>query len=339
MSEEKKKREKFSLKEVRAFPGAPALSLDFRPGTHALVTSRPHFAQALLECMAGLRSTKRSLFRGSSVRLGTTSPESSPRLRAQLGLLLPDEPPLPGGPTVRDSVARLLEMRGVEASEELLRPESLPLCSGLLERQVDSLTNQERRRVALALALSFRRPRALLLYHPLRHLNAEDADTVLDSLRHHADAETIIVCIAPNRVEAERLSPRIQQLGARTRRSHDENFYSISCSEVAQLKDHLENSDWVKEVHIPSFPGLRLIVALDESAFNEPAEGPEKLGSLLAEASGTLFHVEPISASAFDSLALLWESTTETRPDESNTGSSELAPSDHPAQEGDSPHE
>lgn len=337
MSEEKKKRDKLSLKQVRAFPGAPALSLDFRPGMHALVTSRQHFAQALLECMAGLRSTKGSFFRGPRIRLGKESPENSPRLRARLGLLLADEPPLPGGPSVRDSLARLLEMRSSEESEELLRPESLPLCSGLLDRSSSSLSAEERRRVSLALALSFRKPRALFLYHPLRHLNAEDADTVLDRLRHHADAETIIVCVTPNRAEAERLSPRIQQLGSRTRRSHDENYYSISCSKVEALKSHLENSDWVSEVHHPPYPGLRLIFALDEKALNEASEGPAKLGQLLADAPGTLFQVEAISASAFESQARLWETPLKEQepPSESSTQRNGSEPSESQKQEGE----
>jgi ABC-type lipoprotein export system ATPase subunit len=280
------------VNRVRTLPQTPAISLAFSPGIHALVSARSELAQALLECMAGLRTPLGSPWNTGNVSLGNENPLSSPSLRAALGVTLPEEPALPAASSLRNSLEQLLALRSQHDSLTTVSPSTIPLVKELLNRAPESLTNTERRRVTLGLALSLRSPQALLLHHPLSHLALEETSFVLARLRSLVDEGKIIVCVTPTLEDAKRLSPHIQELGAFTQQPETARNCRIYCSEAQNIADLIralpDSHEWFESVNLPESDPSCLVVTL---ASPGPAERA-KLASILAQAPGTIYQVE-----------------------------------------------
>lgn len=204
----------------------PVFSADLAPGAHAFVVPDAWVGTSLLLCAAGLLTP----YRGR-VHVGGSTPQNSPLLRARMPALLPEEPALPvattpwtqfarrraSDPTLREVLRRLLALRD-HAARDLARhaavtPEDLFLVTGLLDRRVSQLSSNEFRRVSLALALSLPSPTALLLFEPLRELDAAEAGQVLDLLSRRADAGAIVVFVVLQRRMAEHLAPNVLLVG------------------------------------------------------------------------------------------------------------------------------
>lgn len=255
-----------SLDRVRVLPQMPAFSLVFPPGIHAIVCPRRNLAQALLECMAGLQKPLGAPWNKGNVLLGNTDPFSSPALRAALGVTLPEEPALPRGQTLRSSLEQLLDFQKAHDALLSVSPSSVPLIDDLLNQAPDSLSNIERRRVTLGLALALRAPQALLLYHPLSHLTLEETQMVLAHLRSLADAGKIIVCVTPTLADAERLSPHIQELGSAALAPQNNETFCVFCSEpqkIAELiLEHPNSVQKFEAVYLPPDQPHRVLVTL-----------------------------------------------------------------------------
>lgn len=277
----------FSLQKARILPQTPAISLNFAPGIHSLVTSRKDYAQALIECLAGLRQPLGSPWSRGSIRLGASDPFASPGLRAQLGITLPTEPALPAAPTLHAALDQILTLRLRLDTLATGSPHHIPFVESLLQNAPHSLTGEQRRRVALGLALSLRAPQALVLYQPLFNLNFDDAAFVLQRLRHYAESDVPIICVTATLADAEKLSPLIHHLSATSQNPAAQNAYKISCSEPQKLAELARKQPGFAHVDLPENHPHCLVVEL---ASQDPSE--QALMRLLAEAPGVIFQVE-----------------------------------------------
>ncbi len=279
-----------SLRQARILPQTRAISLNFPPGIHALVTARKQYAQALLECLAGLRKPLGSPWNRGNVRLVGRDPFGSPQLRAQLGLTLPHEPALPEAPTLQAALEPILSLRLKADPLATASPGQIIFVKDLLQEPPQSMTQEQLRRVALGLALSMRAPRALLLYHPLQDLSLEETSVVLKRLHHHSESGIPIVCVTPTLADAQKLSPRIQEIGNMSSPAESEMSYRISCSEPARLAELAANRHGIGQVLVPKEQPHCLLLELTGDAAATHA-----LTALLAEAPGVIFQVEKTS--------------------------------------------
>ncbi len=279
-----------SLRQARILSQTRAISLDFRPGIHALVTARKEYAQALLECLGGLRQPLGSPWNRGHVRLAGSDPFGSPQLRAQLGLTLPHEPALPAAPTLQAALDPILRFRLQADPLATASPGHLVFIKDMLEESPLAMTDEQLRRVALGLALSLRAPRALLLYHPLQHLSLEETSIVLERLRHYVESGVPIVCVTPTLADAQKLSPRIQEIGNMSSPAESEISYRICCSEPARLAELAADRPGIGHVLVPEEQPHCLLLELTNESSATLA-----LTALLAEAPGVIFQVEKTS--------------------------------------------
>jgi ABC-type cobalamin/Fe3+-siderophores transport system ATPase subunit len=214
------------VKQARFAKKAPALSFELRPQVHAVLARSEEQGENFVRYAAGMAQPKRG-----KLLLGSVEPCKTPELRARIGSLLRHEPPLTLGMgsdpfTVRDYLAYVLTLRrhattqtGSATPEQRIpepqrAPElqDVPYVSALLDRPASSLDNQERRHVALGLALSIAEPLLLVLHDPLSDLQSEVTSSLLEKLGKYAEEGTIVACVVPTERSARQLSERIHRL-------------------------------------------------------------------------------------------------------------------------------
>lgn len=164
--------------------GALALDGDFQPGVYVLLGDEPATLSQLFELMLGKSAPQRG-----EVRVNGADPSRAPAIRRRVGSLLWQEE-LPGGARVLDSVRSLLEIHGMsDAGGELATAALQRLeLEHLGTKPPAALNSDERRGVALAVALALPQPLLLTLASPLSVRCADRQATLarLRELRKHA---------------------------------------------------------------------------------------------------------------------------------------------------------
>lgn len=217
MTGEHEQRMHLFVKQARFAKKAPALSFELRPEMHAIVAREVAQAEEFVRVAAGMAEPMRG-----KILLGSAEPCRSPELRVRIGSLLRNEPPLASGnagrvDTVRDYLAYILRLRhgasgASGASGPPPNPQTVPYADELLDRPSHSLNNQERRQLALGLALSITQPSLLVLSDPLFDLKREFASSLLERLGQCAKDGAIVACVVPTERAARQLSHRIHHL-------------------------------------------------------------------------------------------------------------------------------
>lgn len=206
------------VKQVRFGTKSPALSFELRPDVHAVFARSDEQGENFVRYASGMAQPTRG-----KILLGRTEPGRSPELRARIGSLLRNEPPLFSikraghAGTVREYLAHVLKLRHdasgtASAAGPPPEPQTLPYVAELLDRPVGTLNNQERRHVALGLALSIAQPLLLVLHDPLFDLTSGLAPSLLEKLAQYAKAGAIVACVVPTERAARQLSERIHPL-------------------------------------------------------------------------------------------------------------------------------
>lgn len=209
MTDNLKSRLHLFVKEARFQKKSSNISLELRPGVHAIVVRSEAQGDAFVRGVSGMQAPLRG-----RVILGSEEPGKTPELRRRIGSLLRSEPELPEALSVRHYLARIFALRlpvggGEEPAPD---PSTLPYVRELLDRPSLSLNNRERRQIALSLALSTARPLLLVLNDPLRDLDTDISSTLLEALSTFADKGTIVACVVPTERAARQLSERIHHL-------------------------------------------------------------------------------------------------------------------------------
>jgi energy-coupling factor transporter ATP-binding protein EcfA2 len=137
-----------------------------------------------------------------TVRIDGLDPYRSPSLRRSLGTVIGDEQF--EEKTVMQAVVTRLALHGSNAqARETFRRFDL---EHVLDRRTSSLAADERRLVALLIALSIDKPRALLLHEPAVSGSRMNADRLLEELGARAK-HSIILCTTASPRLAALLSP------------------------------------------------------------------------------------------------------------------------------------
>jgi len=201
----------FSCHRLKLARKSKGLSLELRSGSEGLVVESSEQAQAFIECASGM---KRPL--GGSLRCDLGDPFASPRLRANIGSVLPSEPPFFGHASLAACLSELLALRAQQGVAGVLNPSELPLLEGLVQRSPGSLSGPERRKIALALALSLEDPFAVFLFEPLTDLKANEVDWLLGRLDEIKQGGSIVVSLTLTQRNASLLCERVSHLGQPT---------------------------------------------------------------------------------------------------------------------------
>lgn len=157
----------------------------------------------LVRACAGLEPTARGqvVIDGADVR-------RSPELRRRIGALASVEPSDSGD--VVGVAARALKIRG---RTDDVRPVLSRWGLGhALERSIRSLDDVERRRLALALALSIEAPLLLALFEPFSAVEAGRGSELVATLEGAALDGAIVVCATSSAGVAARLARHVRQL-------------------------------------------------------------------------------------------------------------------------------
>lgn len=197
------------VREARFLKKVPSISLELRPGVHAIVARSEAQGDSFVRGVSGMLKPLRG-----RVLLGSEEPGNTPELRARIGSLLQSEPEFRDAAPVRAYLTRILALRiRVDGSEgPAPDPENMPYVTELLDRPLLSLTGRERRQVALSLALSVPRPLLLVLNDPLRDLDTDLGANLLGALGTFAEEGAIVACVVPTERAARQLSERVHHL-------------------------------------------------------------------------------------------------------------------------------
>ncbi|MGC4064344.1 MAG: hypothetical protein QM784_06805 [Polyangiaceae bacterium] len=160
----------------------------FEPGLHVIRTLDSLAHEKLLALLSGAELPERG-----RVLLGERAPYADRCVRARIGSLWPDER-LTGGRTFRDGLERLgcsteRKRRALECVETLSDP-------NLVDRPTKEMTPNDRRVLALALALTTEDPLALVLHEPMSAPFPERRAMVLEKLLAHGNSIPVIVFAA-----------------------------------------------------------------------------------------------------------------------------------------------
>lgn len=209
MTNDSARRMHLFVKHVCLARKSSALSFELRPELHAIVARSEEQGEEFVRCASGMTEPRRG-----KILLGEAEPCRAPALRARIGSLLRCEPPLPHAGTAREYLAHILALRHKSAgnSGPVPEPQALPYVAELLDRRADTLNNQERRAVALGLALSIAEPLLLVLHDPLSDLEGEMTSSLLERLGAYARDGVIVACVVPTERAARHLSERIHRL-------------------------------------------------------------------------------------------------------------------------------
>jgi energy-coupling factor transporter ATP-binding protein EcfA2 len=246
----------FSCHRLKLAPKTRGISLEFRSGSEGLVVESPEQAQAFIECAVGIR---RPL--GGSLRSDNGDPFSSPRLRAKIGSVLPFEPPFSGHASLGACLTELLALRNQMGAAGVTDVTALPLIEELTERRPDSLTDTERRRVALSLALSLDDPFALFLFEPLRDLKSGEVDWLLGRLDELKQGGSIVVTLTVTQRTASLLCERISRLGERVTSAEDAQVsFLLRVERPRELAAVLASAPCIQSAHFDEARPTQLLV-------------------------------------------------------------------------------
>lgn len=248
------------FRRVRLLSHGPYFSLELRPGTHSVVVESDDVAQAFVAAAAGISVPSRG-----SVRVGSRAPSDAPQLRGRIGSVLPNEPPLLPGGTVRAHVEHVLSLRQELSISSAKDAEDVPLIAPLLERSGESLDSGDRRRIALGLALALEAPIALVLSEPLEGLDDSESDMVLDILGRQRPTSTITIFVTPSERAGARLSDRIHYLFPRPARDEGSAYFLVRSERPRELAGYLAAIPEIlgSRIH-PLIDGELIVEAVDE---------------------------------------------------------------------------
>ncbi len=249
------------FKAVRLEKKTPPISLELRPRVHAILAPSTEVGDELVRCGAGMTLPHRG-----RVLLGSEEPARTPRLRARIGTLLRDEPPLDHEGSVRSYLERVLGLRHRSMGREgnAPAPEEVPHVAELLGRPAAGLSATERRLVALGLALHLESPAMILLHDPLTDVGADLAHALIGEMSKKADDGAIVACIVPTERAARQLSDRVHDLQGRPVTSPPAHFL-IRSERVRDVASLLSKSQHIISTELkPS--GDLLLGARSESA-------------------------------------------------------------------------
>ncbi|MEB2324228.1 MAG: hypothetical protein OZ921_17070 [Sorangiineae bacterium] len=173
---------------------------------HEVVLGAPSDGTAeLAELAAGISAPARG-----QVRVAGADPRRDPATRRRIGALLADEP-LPLGATVRLAVERALAPRrgGAPAAEQALAACGLAAWG---PRRTDTLSPEERRAVALALALAVPSPALIVLVEPLANLEGVDTNAVRALLDARAEQGACVLSLTASPRDADALGGTLSLL-------------------------------------------------------------------------------------------------------------------------------
>ena len=173
------------------------ITMNLDAGIHVVVGAPGDGTRELLALASGSARPSRG-----TVRLDGLDPYRTPALRRSFGTVMGDEQFEES--TVMQAVVTRLTLHGSGApARETFRRFGT---EHLLERRTSSLAADERRLVALIVALSLDNPRALLLHEPAISASRMNTDQLLEALRARAK-HTIILCTTASPRLAALLSP------------------------------------------------------------------------------------------------------------------------------------
>jgi len=279
-----KERSRLQLKKALFERKGARISSDFRPGMHAVVTPSLSTAQGFLECASGAQAPL-----WGRLRFNQKKPYKTPHLRTKIGSLFPREPAFQKNESVARYIQRVQTLRGGDDAKANVN--ELPLVGELLDRPLPTLDAKERRRLALALALSVENPEGLFLYDPLADLSPTETRLVLSKLEHHAENEVVVVTVCPNRRVASRLSRRIQTWGGPGTRTPRSVAYSILCDDPARLAPLFLAEESIDEVRVDPDKSRELIVTVEEEE-----EGAQAIARCLAKAPTPVLQLSRLGA-------------------------------------------
>jgi ABC-type multidrug transport system ATPase subunit len=176
----------------------PPLTWELPEGVVALVDDMGAFSE-LASFVSGVARPRKG-----AVRIDGVDPHRSPETRRRIGSLLEVEEPLEGA-TVGEALDAVLALRGSGRSAwDVLEEHRL---GPWLLRQPGGLSAQDRRRLALAVALASDEPRVVVLVEPL---SVTPSRSVLaDALAERARRGAAVLCITANVRDATDLGGRV----------------------------------------------------------------------------------------------------------------------------------
>lgn len=175
------------------------LTWELPDGVVTLVDGAGGFAAELAGFVAGVTRPRRG-----TVRIDSADPFRSPETRRLVASVLEVEAPLEGS-SVGDAVAGVLRLRGsVRSAWDVLGEQGLAAWS---LRRPDSLSSQERRRLALSLALAIDAPRVVVLVEPL--LLSPSRGALAEALAARARRGAVVLCITASARGATDLGGRV----------------------------------------------------------------------------------------------------------------------------------
>lgn len=190
-------------------PPRSSLSAVFRRGLNVVLGSEQDGTAELIALSAGTREPRRGW-----LRLGGGAPARSPRLRRRIASLLATES-MPAAGSVKDWLEEVSHLAGFDAAAKARQyyPDLSP------DRSLSSLGAVDRRRLALALALSHPDPLLVALHDPFAGLEGPALELVSTRLRELARGAVVLVTTA-SALDARRLGGSLHVLehGALARR-------------------------------------------------------------------------------------------------------------------------
>lgn len=273
------------FRRVRLLARGPHFSLELGSGAHAVVVGSLEEAQAFVASAIGIEEPQRG-----RVAYGRTRPGHSPSLRSQLGSLLPNEPALHRGGSTQDHVEHVLALRkqlGVPGAQTAA---DVPLVAKLLARPARDLPPNERRRVALGLALALERPVALVLHDPLSGLSDEETELVSQHLKAHAESPIPVVCTTFTERSGRRITERVHQVAEPSERTTDSAHFLVRAERPREIAALLSQSPDIVALRIhPEIEGELSIEAVDESA------GAEIITRVVCQSGVEVFEMRRVS--------------------------------------------
>lgn len=168
----------------------------FGPGVHVVLGHERDGTGALIALAAGLRPTKgRVALNGAAIWCHAES-------RRQIAALCAQEPLLPGKTVLRSVELSLRARSDAQSAQTVLDGAGL---SWLAARRSASISAQEARAVACAVALAHPRATLLALHEPLALAGVLNDAFVLEALRQRVEVGAIVLCSASRLEDAARL--------------------------------------------------------------------------------------------------------------------------------------
>ncbi len=251
---------------------APLQGVSLRAGSGCVVIvveSEPPGAM-LINLLAGLKCPTRG-----AIRLDGQSPHQAPALRGHLGTLLANEEPLAGarldealGRTLAPHLATVVAISAILANADLLEERS---------KHPTLLSYEQRRKLALAIALATPSPKLLALFEPLMFSEPAFREQVLASLVELAES-TPVVCVTASTRDATALGGTLYFLNSlgvlrgpvpvdEVREPQPKAGFLVECDDPARLAQALSTQPAVSDVRWFEEHALGIVEALGADIF------------------------------------------------------------------------